>query len=142
MRYTRTLLGLWIATAITACSILPNLPSIPPGWTATPSSSPTPEATFTPTITPTPLPIARVGVGDRAFFNGDYRNALILYQTAFQDSPDVMVQAAAKWGEARVHFAEERYEDALTSLQTLITEYPSLHIRDKLTIYKVSQITV
>ena len=90
----------------------------------TPSISPSPEATFTPTVTPTPLPIARVGVGDSAFFNGDYENALILYQTAFQDSPDVLVQAAAKWGEARVYFADERYEDALTSLQTLITEYP------------------
>lgn len=90
----------------------------------TPSSSPTPEATFTSTITPTPLPIARVAVGDTAFFNGDYENALLLYQTAFQDSPDVLVQAAAKWGEARVYFADERYEDALVSLQTLITEFP------------------
>ncbi|MDO9302152.1 MAG: tetratricopeptide repeat protein, partial [Anaerolineales bacterium] len=86
-------------------------------------------ATFTPTITPTPLPIARVGVGDRAFFNGDYENALLLYQTAFQDSPDVLVQAAAKWGQARVYFAEEKYEEALTALQTLITEYPqSTHL--------------
>jgi len=95
----------------------------------TPSISPTPEATFTPTITPTPLPIARVGVGDRAFFNGDYENALLHYQTAFQDSPDVLVQAAAKWGQARVYFADERYEETLTALQTLIIEYPqSTHL--------------
>ena len=41
----------------------------------------------------------------------------------------MLVQAAAKWGEARVYFADERYEDALTSLQTLITEYPqSTHL--------------
>jgi soluble lytic murein transglycosylase len=129
MKYTRHLLGLWLTTAITACSFLPNLPSIPPGWTVTPSISPTPEATFTPTVTPTPLPIARVGIGDRAFFNGDYENALLLYQTAFQDSPDVMVQAAAKWGEARVNFADGRYEDTLTAIQTLINEYPqSTHL--------------
>jgi soluble lytic murein transglycosylase len=129
MKYTRLLLGLWIATAIMACSILPNLPTIPPGWTVTPSISPTPEATFTPTVTPTPLPIARVGVGDRAFFNGEYENALLLYQTAFQDSPDVLVQAASKWGQARVYFAEERYDETLTALQALITEYPqSVHL--------------
>ncbi len=95
----------------------------------TPSISPTPDATFTPTITPTPLPIARVGVGDRTFFNGDYENALLHYQTAFQDSPDVFVQAAAKWGQARVYFADERYDETLTALQTLITEYPqSTHL--------------
>ena len=90
----------------------------------TPSISPTPEATFTPTVTPTPLPTARVDVGDRAFFNGDYENALLHYQTAFKDSPDVLVQAAAKWGEARAYFAEESYAETLTALQTLITEYP------------------
>ena len=41
----------------------------------------------------------------------------------------LLVQAAAKWGEARVYFAEERYEDTLAALQTLITEYPqSTHL--------------
>jgi soluble lytic murein transglycosylase len=129
MKHIRLLFGLWIAVAITACSILPNLPTIPPGWTITPSISPTPEATFTPTVTPTPLPIARVGVGDREFFNGDFENALLHYQTAFQDSPDVLVQAAAKWGQARVYFADGRYEDTLTALQTLIAQYPqSAHL--------------
>jgi len=71
----------------------------------------------------------RVGVGDRAFFNGEYETALLLYQTAFQDSPDVLVQAAAKWGQARMYFAEERYDEALAALQILITEYPqSIHL--------------
>jgi soluble lytic murein transglycosylase len=68
--------------------------------------------------------VARVVVGDKAFFNGDYQNALIDYQTAYQDSPDPLVRASAKWGEARIYFAGERYEDSLNSLQTLITEYP------------------
>ena len=129
MKYTRRFLGLLLVVAITACSILPNFPAIPPGWTLTPSVSSTPEPTFTPTITPTPLPIARVDNGDRALFNGDYENALIDYKTAFQDSPDALVRAAAKWGEARVYFAEERYEDTLSSVQTLLTEYPdSVHV--------------
>jgi soluble lytic murein transglycosylase len=70
-----------------------------------------------------------VDAGDHAYFNGDYENALLHYQTAFRDSPDVLVQAAAKWGEARILFAEERYEDSLAALQTLITEYPeSVHL--------------
>ena len=124
MKYIRLFLGLLLAAAIAACSILPNIPTIPPGWTLTPSISPTPEATFTPTITPTPLPVARVGVGDHALFNGDYENALIHYQIAFQDSPDPLVRAAAKWGEARLQFVDERYEDTLVALQILITEYP------------------
>ncbi len=95
----------------------------------TPSISPTPTATFTPTITPTPLPVARIDVGEHTFFNGNYENAVLHYQTAFQDSPDVLVQAAAKWGEARVYFAEERYEEAIAALQILITQYPqSAHV--------------
>ena len=123
MKFTRILTGLWLATAITACSIFPNFPTIPPGWTLTPSATFTPEATSTPTITPTPLPIARVDKGDTALFNGDYEDAMNLYQTAVQDSPDPMVQAAAKWGEARVYFADERYEETLVSVQELITGY-------------------
>ncbi len=124
MKRTRRLLGLLLVLALSACSILPNLPTIPPGWTVTPSVTITPPPTFTPTVTPTPLPIARVYSGDHALFNGDYETALALYQTAFQDSPDPLVQAAAKWGEARIHFTETRYQEALNSLQTLITTYP------------------
>jgi len=123
MKLPRLLIGLWLAISITGCSILPDLPAIPSGWTLTPSATPTPSATFTPTITPTPLPIAQVDAGDRAFFNGDHENALLHYQTAFKDSPDLLVQAAAKWGEARIYFSEERYEECLAALQTLITEY-------------------
>lgn len=118
------LTGLWLVAAVTACSILPNLPSIPPGWTLTPSDTLTPEATPSPTITPTPLPVARVEAGDHAFFNGDYAQALVHYQLAYQDSPDPQIRASAKWGEARIFLAQERYADSLTSLQTLLTEYP------------------
>ncbi len=124
MKYIRILPGLWLAAAITACTLFPALPTIPPGWTMTPSISPTPPATITPTITPTPLPQARVSVGDKAFFNGDYDAALLDYQIVLQDSPDASLRAAAKWGEARIYFAREQYEDTLTALQTLITDYP------------------
>ncbi|MBI5962033.1 MAG: tetratricopeptide repeat protein, partial [Chloroflexi bacterium] len=115
--------GLWLGLAILACSLPSGIP-LTSGGTETPGIPPTPEATLTPTITPIPLPVARVGVGDRAFFNGEYDAALIDYQTAFNDSPDPSIRAGAKWGEARIYFAQERYEDAINTLQTLITEYP------------------
>lgn len=124
MKKLRLLLGLWLATSLVACSTLKNLPTIPPGWTVTPSTSPTPEATFTPTITPTPLPVARVSEGDKAFFNGDFDSALLHYQVALQDSPDPLVRASARWGEAKIYYAQARYNETLTALQSLITEYP------------------
>ncbi|MBC7877681.1 MAG: tetratricopeptide repeat protein [Anaerolineales bacterium] len=129
MKYIRLFLGLLLATAVTACSVLQGLPSIPPGWTLTPSIAPTPVASPTPTITPTPFPVARVDVGDKAFFNGDYENALLHYQIAYQDSPDPLIRAAAKWGEARVYFADELYAETIATIQTLIIEYPeSVHL--------------
>ncbi len=123
MKKLRLFLGLWLSLSITACSVLENFPAIPPGWTVTPSLSPTPEATFTPTVTPTPLVTARVGVGDMALINGDFDSALLQYQIVLQDSPDPVLRAAAKWGEARIYYAQGRYNETLTVLQTIITEY-------------------
>lgn len=124
MKYIRIFLGFWLAVVMAACSAFPDLPAIPPGWTLTPSLPPTPEATFTPTITPTPLPTARVGVGDIALFHGDYDTALLHYQIALQDSPDPLIRAGAIWGQARIYFAQERYTETLSALQTIIAEYP------------------
>jgi len=121
---SRIVLGLWLALSLTACSVLENLPAIPPGWTVTPSLTTTPEATFTPTVTPTPQVTARVGVGDVALFNGDYDLAMQQYQIVLQDSPDVQLRASAKWGEARVYYAQGRYNETLTALQSLLMEYP------------------
>jgi soluble lytic murein transglycosylase len=129
MKHLRFLFGFWLVISVAGCSIFPNFPTLPPGWTVTPSISPTPAATSTPTVSPTPLPIVRVGTGDHTFFNGDYESAVLHYQVAYQDSPDVQVQAAAKWGEARILFAEGRYEETLTALLTLNTQYPqSSHV--------------
>jgi len=124
MKPIRVVLPICLAVAVTACSILPNLPAIPPGWTVTPSISPTPEATFTPTITPTPPITARVTLGDQAFFNGDYDAAMLQYEIVLQDSPDPLLQAGAKWGEARIYFAGNRYTETMNALQSLITGYP------------------
>jgi soluble lytic murein transglycosylase len=112
-----------------ACSLPSGLPVIPPGWTLTPGISPTPLATLTPTSTPTPPAPVRIGSGDHALFNGDYPSALLHYQTAYHDSSDPLIRDAAKWGEARVLYAQGRYLDALASIQTLITDYPqSAHL--------------
>jgi soluble lytic murein transglycosylase len=125
MKPIRLFLGLWLAAALTACSLFPNFPTLPPRQTSTPSQTLTPAATFTPTITPTPLPQARIGVADHELFNGDYESALNHYQTSYQDSPDPLIRDAAKWGEVRVYFAQEKYEETVNSIQALITEFPS-----------------
>lgn len=70
------------------------------------------------------MPNARVTVGDLAFFNGDYDAALLHYSIALQDSPDPLIRAGAKWGEAKIYFAQERYVEARNALQALINEYP------------------
>ncbi len=119
----RLILSFWLTLTITACSVLENIPAIPPGWTVTPSITTIPLATFTPTITPTPLPTARVSEGDKALFNGDYDLALVHYQTALSDSPDLLVRASAQWGMAKIYYAQGRYNETLTALQVLITEY-------------------
>ncbi|MCB0120390.1 MAG: tetratricopeptide repeat protein, partial [Anaerolineales bacterium] len=123
MKKIRLLLGIWLAASLAACSTLENFPSIPPGWTVTPSLSPSPEPTLTPTITPTPLPTARVSEGDKALFNGDYDTALLHYQIALQDSPDPLIRASAQWGVARIYYAQGRYNETINALQVLITEY-------------------
>jgi soluble lytic murein transglycosylase len=125
MKFIRFVIGLWLATAVGACSLVPSLPTIPPGWTLTPSIPPATAEPPVPSSTPTPIPVARIETGDRAYFNGDFDTALIHYQSAYQDSPDPVLRAAAKWGEARVQYAEGRLPESLTALQTLITEYPA-----------------
>lgn len=122
----RFLSGLWLAAAVAACSSLPALPTIPPGWTVTPDVSPTIPSTPVPTVpTPTPQISAPASDGDRAFFNGDYDTALLNYQIVLQDSPDEALRAAAKWGEARVYFAKEQYDASITALQALAAEFPA-----------------
>src|SRR5512139_1522970 len=91
MKPTRLLLGLVLASVLGACTNLPELPSIPPGWTRTPTIAPTETPSPIPTATPTPLPIVRVENGDHALFNGEYDLAFAHYQAAYQDSSDPAV---------------------------------------------------
>ncbi|GAB4540859.1 MAG: transglycosylase SLT domain-containing protein [Anaerolineales bacterium] len=123
MKKLRPFFAWSVALALTACSTLQNVPA--PAESAAPQTAAAPTATMPPSPTPTPPPIVRVERGDHALFNGEYENALQYYQTAFKDSPDPAVQAAAQWGAARVHFAEERYPEALNALQEIASQYPS-----------------
>ncbi len=124
MKTNRVILTLLLVPVLISCS-LPQASSLV-GEAPIPTSgyTLTPEVTPVPPIIPTAIPIIRIDNGDRALANGDYDTALAFYQSAFKDSPELAVRAAAKWGEARVYFEGEYYDQTLISLQTLISEYP------------------
>ncbi len=123
-RTLRLLLGLWIGAALVGCDLLSKLPSIPPGWTQTPSLAPSLTASPTAPPTPTPIPVVRVEKGDQALSDGDLDAALVQYQAAYKDTSDPTLRAAALWGQARVHFRDRRYPEALAITQQLIAENP------------------
>jgi soluble lytic murein transglycosylase len=132
MKFTRFILGLWLAAALTGCSLGPGLfPPAPPPETATPSITPTLTPSPIPSPTATPLPAVRIEKAEAAFFNGDFDTALLHYATAFKDSSEPMTRAAALWGQGRVFFAEGRYPETIDVLQQLITDYPdSVHLAE------------
>ncbi len=121
MKFARQTFGILLLLSVAACS---SLPTIPPGWTRTPSASPPPSATPIPSITPTAVPVIRVENGDRALFNGDFELALALFQSAYQDSSDPAVRSAAKWGQVRTLFEDARYPESLTAAQNFVDEFP------------------
>ena len=106
-----------------------------PGWpsnqvtplplaSATPMPTLLPTNTPLPTATPTPLPYARIELGDRALFLGDWDSALVEFQQALDTSLDAEVQFAARLGLARTRFlmgdlliAQEQLE-ALTATES------------------------
>jgi len=129
MKSLRLFLGLWLAAAISGCSLFPGFPSAPSEGTPIPGITSTSIAPSIPTDTPTPIPVVRIENGEHALFNGDYPTALLHFQTVYKDSSDPVLRAAAKWGEARVFHAQGRYSEAASSLQTLIAEFPnSIHV--------------
>ncbi len=108
---------------VAACQALPTpmattVPTITPGG---------PTLTPTPTITPTPLPtlppVQRIESGDLALFYGDYDSAREQYLSAFNESTDNGLKAAAIWGLGRTELADGNYQTALERFTTLTTEY-------------------
>lgn len=73
---------------------------------------------------PSPVPLVRVESGDRALFIGDYDNAREQYRTAFNESTDRAIQAAALWGLGRTDLEDGLYESAIDTLTILVDEYP------------------
>ncbi|MCC6299916.1 MAG: tetratricopeptide repeat protein [Anaerolineales bacterium] len=119
---------IWLAVIFMtfACQILPpsnpnptQTPTITPGG---PTLTPSPTITLTPF--PTPVPVARIESGDEALFFGDFESAREQYRSAFDDSNDKALQAAALWGLGRTELADQRFELALQTLATLTNEYP------------------
>src|SRR3989304_1041787 len=78
-------LGFWIFLSLSACSpsqLASLFATSTPFHTPTLPYTHTPSPTLTPTPSPTPHPIVRVQEGDHALFNGDWNQAMALYQTA------------------------------------------------------------
>ena len=115
---------LWVVLSLmTACQASPlSPPTITPTATIgpTPTSTPSPG----PTALPTPIPLIRIDTGDEALFFGDYDKAREEYLAAFNAATDRAVQAAALWGLGRTELEAKRYELAVETLTTLITDYP------------------
>lgn len=121
---SRLLLGLGTCATILGCNLLSNAPSNPFGPTNTPGPSATPTASPIPTPTQTPVPTVRVGSGDQALFDGDTETAMQQYRSAFNDSSDPAIKAAALWGLGRAQYVDKRDADALATLRQLISDYP------------------
>lgn len=125
MKKTTKIIWLWIILTLTACQAVPVVAPAPT-HTSIPTTGPTPTSTPPPTSTPfpTPVPVVRVESGDRALFFGDYDQAREQYQTAFNESTDQAVQAAALWGLGRTELAAGRNQPAIDILTRLVNEYP------------------
>src|SRR5262245_46608016 len=124
MTSPKKLFWLWVMLTVTACQ---NLPTAVPTATATITPG-GPTLTPSPTITPTPLPtlppVVRIDSGDQALFYGDFDTARSQYQTAYAESTDPALKAAALWGLGRTELADGNYQNALERFTTLINDYP------------------
>ena len=61
--------------------------------------------------------------GDQALFYGDFDTARTQYQTAYNDSTDPALKAAALWGLGRTELADGNYQTALDYFNTLTADY-------------------
>jgi len=122
MVHIKKIIGVWLLIVITACQALPT-PAATATATITPGPSPTPTPPPTSTPLPTPEPVLRIDSGDTALFNGDYDLARELYLSAFNDTTDNAVKAAALWGLGRTELTAGNYQLALEKLNTLTSEY-------------------
>ena len=112
---------LLIACNLSAQQVISEPTSTPnPVLPVTPLPTPTPY----PTLLPTPDPAARVELGDRAFFDGDWETALQEYQNALDNHPDPVVQSAALLGLGRTDYQMGQFSTALDKLRRIPAEFP------------------
>jgi len=126
MHLTKKIAWLLLACVISACQAFP-IPLPLHISTVTPTNTPGPTPTNTPLPTSTPLPdtapVVRIDTGDQALFFGDYDLAREQYQTAFNDTTDNAIKAAALWGIGRTELADEHYQQSLDAFTNLITNF-------------------
>lgn len=120
----RIALAAGLQAILVGCSLLGPPAAGPSAATTQAGSTPPPSATpvFTPTATPEP--IVQVSSGDVSLFNGDLDAAMLSYRSAAADTTDPNIRSAALWGLARTQVDDERFDDALITLQQLLSEFP------------------
>lgn len=128
-----------LLTASLACN-LPGLARQQDSDAATPTTGTTsvdsPLSTQTPTRvvptpSPTPQPDVRVDQGDRALVLGQEDLAESEYQSAFQQSSDPQVQAAAQLGVARVQLQRGDLDQAMDTLEAVGTQFGDTDAADQ-----------
>ena len=70
-------------------------------------------------------PVVRIDTGDKALFFGDYDLAREQYRTAFNDTTDDAIKAAALRGIGRTELADGRYQESLDALNNLVNNFPN-----------------
>ena len=82
---------------------------------------------------PTQMPILPPDVviekADEAFFNGDWETALWEYQSAYDESSDSQIQAAALLGIGRTRLQMGLYPESAQVLHQLVDNYPDFSQR-------------
>jgi soluble lytic murein transglycosylase len=127
MNWIKKIVWLGFGLLIAACQSFPlPIPLALP--TAAPTHTQGPPPTSTPLPSPTPLPtmapVVRIDTGDQALFFGDFDQAREQYLTAFNDTTEEAIKAAALWGMGRTELADEQYQKSLEALTQLVNSYP------------------
>ena len=132
-RATLLLVGL-LGLVVAACSpraLTSLFATAPPSPTASPTATLTPSPTATaspsPTPSPTPLPAVRVQEADHALFNGDWNQAIALYQTALDQQAGFAndIAAAARYGLATTHLRAGNLDASAAQFKLFAQAYPT-----------------
>lgn len=134
-RVLRIVLGVIIVLAAGGCNFSQAIEVLLATQTPTPTQTPLPTATATPTPTPpptpTPLPPAIADEADQALLNGDWDQALAIYQGRLGSSADPQARAAAQLGIGVTLMRAGDFDGALLALNLYLEQYPEDQARWK-----------